>query len=114
MGVGTKVLGDDPERAATLLVPTACARTAAGSARRRRALPSGRWAGTGITSPLVGGASPSVASRVAAPAWCRWATTGSRARGLRRSAGWGEVTVRKPLNKQNMHSHQRQAERQPS
>lgn len=95
MGVRTKVLGGgrsfpaqrppppgaDPERAAPLLVPTACARTAAGSARRRRALPSGRWAGTGITSPLVGGASP-VASRVAAPAWCRWATAGSRAGAL--------------------------------
>lgn len=65
--------GADLERAPLCPVPAVCAKTAAGSARRRRAPPSARWAGTGITSPSMGGASSSAAARVAAPGWCRCA-----------------------------------------
>lgn len=102
--------GADPERALQSLAPTALARTAAGSARRRRAQPRARWAGTGITSPSMGGASPSAAAQVAASAWCRCAEDQVRERGVVPERGpsqgcyGGEGTVSKPLNKQNTQS----------
>lgn len=52
-------------------MPLVCARMAAGTVPRPCALLSVQWVVTGITSPLMGGASHSGAVPAATTAWCR-------------------------------------------